>query len=94
MTRMGVFRGPLIYSLPESPVRPGDTAPWKSPVQYRTWICRVCGFIYREEAGWPAEGLPAGTRWQDVPDFWRCPDCGASKDDFEMEEIKVPESAA
>lgn len=59
---------------------------------YKTWICRICGFIYREESGWPEEGLPPGTRWQDVPDFWRCPDCGASKDDFEMEEL--PASAA
>jgi rubredoxin len=63
-------------------------------MKYKTWICRICGFIYNEELGRPEEGLPPGTRWEDVPYFWRCPDCGASKDDFEMEELKTTASAA
>ncbi len=51
---------------------------------YRTWMCVVCGFIYDEATGLPEEGIPAGTRWEDVPDTWTCPDCGVTKDDFEM----------
>ena len=48
------------------------------------WQCIICGFIYDEAEGFPEEGIKPGTRWQDVPDDWVCPDCGASKADFEM----------
>jgi len=53
----------------------------------RKWQCQVCGFIYDEEEGLPEEGISPGTRWEDVPDDWECPDCGASKSDFEMLQI-------
>jgi rubredoxin len=36
---------------------------------------------------WPDEGIAAGTRWEDVPADWLCPDCGVGKLDFEMIEI-------
>lgn len=55
--------------------------------QYRTWMCVVCGWIYDEEKGAPDEGIAPGTRWEDVPEYWVCPDCGAGKDDFEMIEL-------
>jgi rubredoxin len=51
---------------------------------YRTWMCVVCGFIYDEAKGLPEEGIAPGTRWEDIPDTWTCPDCGVTKDDFEM----------
>lgn len=51
---------------------------------WRTWMCLTCGFIYDEEQGVPAEGILPGTRWEDVPINWSCPDCGARKEDFEM----------
>ena len=51
----------------------------------KIWRCVVCGFIYEEAAGLPDEGIPAGTRWEDVPDGWECPECGAEKDVFEAE---------
>lgn len=53
----------------------------------RKWECVVCGFIYDEAEGLPEEGIAPGTAWDDVPDDWVCPDCGVSKDDFEMVEI-------
>lgn len=53
---------------------------------YKTWVCLICGWTYEEERGCPEEGLPPGTRWQDVPDDWTCPDCGAVKEDFMMVE--------
>ncbi|MES2670390.1 MAG: rubredoxin [Pseudomonadota bacterium] len=59
-----------------------DTA---APVAYRTWMCVVCGFIYDEAKGLPDEGIAPGTRWDDIPDTWTCPDCGVTKSDFEME---------
>ena len=54
---------------------------------YRKFMCVVCGFIYDEEAGLPEEGIEPGTRWEDIPDTWTCPDCGVTKDDFEMIEV-------
>lgn len=53
----------------------------------RKWMCVVCGFIYDEAIGLPEEDIAPGTRWEDVPDTWTCPDCGATKDDFEMIEV-------
>ncbi|MFT5924016.1 MAG: rubredoxin-NAD+ reductase [Paraglaciecola sp.] len=53
-------------------------------MSYKILECLVCGFIYDEGKGNPKEGIPAGTRWQDVPDDWKCPDCGVGKEDFEM----------
>ncbi len=54
---------------------------------YKKYICVICGFIYDEAEGWPEDGIEAGTRWEDVPENWFCPDCGASKLDFEMIEM-------
>ena len=51
-------------------------------VTYRKFMCVVCGFIYDEEAGLPEEGIEPGTRWEDIPDTWFCPVCGARKRDF------------
>ena len=60
---------------------PNSTIP---AAAYRTWMCVVCGFIYDEATGLPEDGIAPGTRWEDVPETWTCPDCGVSKDDFEL----------
>ncbi|MGQ0503535.1 MAG: rubredoxin [Panacagrimonas sp.] len=52
----------------------------------KKWRCLVCDFVYDEALGMPAEGIAPGTRWDDVPDSWTCPDCGAAKIDFQMVE--------
>ena len=56
-------------------------------MEYKKYMCIVCGWIYDEEKGAPDEGIKAGTRWDDVPLNWTCPDCGANKEDFEMIEV-------
>ncbi len=56
-------------------------------MQYKRYMCLLCGYIYDEANGWPDDGIPPGTRWDDVPLTWQCPECGASKDDFEMVEM-------
>jgi len=48
------------------------------------WECIVCGLIYDEREGWPDDGIAPGTRWEDVPEDWLCPDCGVGKADFEL----------
>jgi rubredoxin len=55
--------------------------------QLRTWMCLICGWIYDEAAGRPEDGIAPGTRWEDVPVNWTCPECGARKEDFELVEI-------
>ena len=59
----------------------------ENQVGYRTWMCLICGFVYEEEKGIPGEGIAPGTRWDDIPINWTCPECGARKEDFEMVEI-------
>lgn len=50
------------------------------------YVCTVCGYIYDPELGDPDSGVDAGTKWEDVPEDYECPVCGAGKDDFEKEE--------
>jgi len=50
----------------------------------KKYKCVLCGYIYDETTGDPDEGIAAGTKWEDIPDDWECPDCGAGKDDFEL----------
>lgn len=58
---------------------------------YQRYLCVVCGFIYDEAEGDPDGGLPPGTRYDDIPDDWECPDCGVSKADFVL--IVAPDEA-
>jgi rubredoxin len=47
------------------------------------WQCIQCGYIYHEAEGCPEEAIPPETAWAQVPEDWICPDCGATKNDFE-----------
>lgn len=53
----------------------------------KKWQCIVCGWIYDEAEGCEEEGIPPGTKWEDVPEDFVCPECGVSKEDFEMLEV-------
>jgi rubredoxin len=45
--------------------------------------CPVCEYVYDEAKGDAREGFPAGTRWEQIPDDWCCPDCAVrEKVDF------------
>ncbi len=65
---------------------PNSETTAEAPV-YKSWTCVLCGLVYNERDGWPDDGIPPGTRWQDVPEDWICPDCGAGKSDFAMVEV-------
>ncbi len=45
--------------------------------------CRICGYVYNPQAGDPDDGVPPGTAFEDLPDGWTCPTCGATKRYFE-----------
>ena len=50
------------------------------------WECTVCGYIYDPEIGDPEHGIKSGTSFEDLPDNWLCPVCGAPKDQFVKKE--------
>lgn len=50
------------------------------------WECLVCGYIYDPAAGDPEGGIPPGTPFEELPDDWVCPECGAEKEMFEKVE--------
>jgi rubredoxin len=53
---------------------------------YRKWVCFSCFFVYDEALGLPEHGIEPGTRFEDLPDDWTCPECGSPKDYFEVQE--------
>lgn len=60
----------------------------------KKYVCGVCGFVYDEAAGYAEGGIEAGRKWEDLPDDWECPLCGASKADFEEEEAPAAKVAS
>jgi len=46
------------------------------------WICEPCGMIYDPAEGDLDGGIPPGTPFEEIPDTWTCPVCGARKRDF------------
>ncbi len=52
--------------------------------EFKKYLCVVCGHVYDEEFGDSDSNIAPGTRWEDLPEDWICPDCGAGKADFEL----------
>lgn len=50
------------------------------------YVCDICGYVYDPETGDPGNDVAPGTAWENVPDDWVCPECGAGKDSFSAEE--------
>jgi len=46
------------------------------------WQCTVCNYIYDPALGDPNSGVAPGTAFDDLPDGWTCPECGAAKSEF------------
>ena len=78
---------------PSATIAPATTKAPQSPAG-RIWECMVCGWVYDESKGAPEEGIAPGTRWEDIPEDWTCPECGVGKEDFDMVLVKPPEPAA
>ena len=53
-------------------------------MSYQKYQCVVCDFIYDEEKGDPDSGLKPGTKFQDIPENWSCPECGVTKTFLEL----------
>ena len=61
---------------------PAASAPLAGP----RYVCSVCGYVYDPAKGDPDSGIAPGTRFEDIPDSWTCPVCGADKSKFEKEQ--------
>ena len=46
------------------------------------YVCKICGYVYDPEKGDPDKGIAPGTSFQDLPNDWVCPVCGAGKEQF------------
>jgi len=49
------------------------------------YVCALCGFVYDEDLGDEDHGIAPGTKWEDLPDDYACPLCGADKSNFYQE---------
>jgi rubredoxin-NAD+ reductase len=52
--------------------------------EMRKWKCKFCGYIYDEARGIPEDGIAPGTRFEDLPADWCCPNCDAEKHEFRL----------
>ena len=50
----------------------------------KKYKCLMCGYIYDPAKGDPDNGVAPGTAFENLPDTWVCPECGVSKDEFEL----------
>ena len=48
----------------------------------KKYICELCGYVYDPAVGDPENGIGPDTAFEDLPDDWVCPGCGAGKEDF------------
>ena len=55
----------------------------RSEAGMKKYVCQVCGYVYDPAAGDPDGVVEPGTTFEDLPDDWVCPVCGAAKDQFE-----------
>jgi flavin reductase (DIM6/NTAB) family NADH-FMN oxidoreductase RutF len=72
----------------------GGTSPKSAPTyiqedfkkevdKMQKYKCTVCGYVYDPEQGDPDSGIKPGTPFENLPDNWVCPVCGADKSLFE-----------
>ncbi len=47
------------------------------------WRCKICAYIYDEDLGNPDQGISPGTKFEELPEDYKCPICGVGKDMFE-----------
>jgi rubredoxin len=50
--------------------------------EMKKYACDLCEWVYDPEKGFPEDGIKPGTPFEDLPEDFVCPDCGADKDDF------------
>ncbi|MDY6826821.1 MAG: rubredoxin [Bacillota bacterium] len=54
----------------------------------KSYVCELCDYTYNPEKGDPEREVAPGTAFEDLPDDWTCPVCGAEKTEFQA----IPET--
>ena len=49
------------------------------------YVCTACGYVYDPVQGDPKNNVSPGTKFEDLPEDWVCPACGAPRKFFELE---------
>ena len=49
------------------------------------YVCTICSYVYDEAKGIPEAGIAPGTTWEQLPEDWVCPLCGATKGEFKKQ---------
>ena len=52
------------------------------------YVCQACGYVYDEDLGDPNQGIAPGTKFEDLPEDYKCAWCGAGKDLFVAQQLK------
>jgi rubredoxin len=58
----------------------------RNDIDMEKWKCTLCDYVYDPAAGDPDGGIEPGTAFEDLPDGWVCPWCGAAKESFKKVE--------
>ncbi len=64
---------------------PSYTPREEKKVKMDKYVCNICGYVYDPEQGDPENGVKPGTPFENLPGDWKCPVCGAGKEDFTKE---------
>jgi len=48
------------------------------------YVCQLCGYVYKVSKGDPENNVEPETEFDEIPDNWCCPLCGAGKEDFDV----------
>ncbi len=67
---------------PKSAPTYSGTKEEKKETALPSYQCTICGYTYEEDKGDPDSGIAPGTPFEDIPESWTCPVCGAAKDQF------------
>lgn len=65
--------------------QPDERESEKKETKMTNYVCSICGYVYNPEKGDPDAGIKPGTKFEDLPDDWVCPVCGADKTNFSPE---------
>lgn len=70
------------YNYYQNSIKPKPAAAKSDSASGDKWVCTICNYIYDPEKGDPEHGIPAGTKFEDIPDDWVCPICKHGKEVF------------
>ncbi|MGI6359064.1 MAG: rubredoxin [Bacillota bacterium] len=65
-----------------APTHIGQPAMAQNAPELKQYTCTICGYVYDPAEGDPSNGVKPGTAFEQLPEDWVCPLCGAPKSMF------------